>query len=69
MVAQTPFVWQVNVLVPETQGTGAQAQANVAMDMDFTAGATAVGPFAVEPVSLRYSTLGTPLSLALWVIP
>ncbi len=69
VVAQTPFVWQMNVIVPEALATGAQSAANVAMDMDFTTGVTAVGPFAVAGTQGAEASAGMPIPVTLWVIP
>lgn len=69
VVAQTPFVWQVNVVAPEALAPGSQSAAAVTMDMDLTSGVVPVGPLAVETMPPAYSTPGTPVPLTLWVTP
>jgi len=69
VVAQTPFVWQVNVVAPEALGVGSQSQAKVEMDIDLTSGVVPVGPLAVAAATPDYSTPGTPVPLTLWVTP
>ena len=69
VVAQTPFVWQVNVVAPEGLSVGSQSEAKVEMDMDFQNGVEAVGPLAVATTPPMYPLPGTPAPLTLWVVP
>jgi uncharacterized protein (TIGR03437 family) len=67
---QSPFVWQVDVKMPET----AAAQTGlflwpVTMDMNFVNGVVPVGPLAVQAFSPNYNAPGTPLTLSVWVNP
>jgi uncharacterized protein (TIGR03437 family) len=72
VTAPTPFVWQVDVVVPtavEAAAQGGLSLIPVTMDMNFMSGVAPVGPLTVEPFSPSYATAGSPFPLSIWVSP
>lgn len=69
VTAQTPFVWQVDALVPAAATQNGLALVPVTMDMNFWNGVTSVGPLAVSEFYPFYALPGTPLPLSVWVSP
>jgi uncharacterized protein (TIGR03437 family) len=67
--ALSPFVWQVDVLVPPLPAPeqGNESAVTVTMDLNLYTGVVAVGPLTVEPMSPTYTTAGSPFVLSVWV--
>jgi uncharacterized protein (TIGR03437 family) len=69
--APSPFVWQVDVLVPPMPAPeqGNESAVTVTMDLNLYTGVVAVGPLTVEPMSPTYTIAGLPFVLSVWVGP
>src|SRR5579871_3381047 len=67
VLAQTPFVWQVDVVIPEAAAQAHESLAGVTMDMNFQDGIMPVGPIAVQSSAPSYTTPGTALTLNVWI--
>jgi uncharacterized protein (TIGR03437 family) len=69
VTAQTPFVWQVDALVPSAATQKGLSLVPVTMDMNFWNGVVDVGPLAVDEFYPFYAIPGTPFPLSVWVSP
>jgi uncharacterized protein (TIGR03437 family) len=69
VTAQTPYVWQVDAIVPAAATQTGLLLVPVTMDMNFWNGVTSVGPLAVSEFYPFYALPGTPLPLSVWVSP
>jgi uncharacterized protein (TIGR03437 family) len=67
--AASPFVWQVDVLIPADIEQRDLSAVTVSMDMNFEGGVVPVGPLAVQGNSPSYTMPGVPLPLTVWVSP